>query len=811
MVSATLEYGFDVDFPLTPRLWLVIAAATLVTTLASYANTYSFVSFPSNATHDAAAVAAAIANVPTNVGVVYDANGQTNDIQIWNYGSGIYTGAVDVSSTLQRIRNNQSVANTESDDGGFFNFHTNEFPNIPRKGTNYYMEFMVWPYVDLTNNSYSTDYEAYGQMIYPGAMRLLIGLGGEVYFTGDHYGEDGPQQNAYYLVPSPSQAAGNSWTNNTGGKWEIAHNWLFSPSAPSAAPSVDDPADLITNASNKTITLDGVTAGYTANLSVLSINNLVLSAPSGSTNTLLLSALFTNELQIATSLSVLSGGLLTINGGSLAVSGSPALQIDGGALLSGGELIVTNQSTFIGDTGNGSLTVTNGTWLTHDVWLGLNSGSVGTLTVAGGTNRLSSGLILGAVDGSTGTVWMTGGQLTVTNVATSIGVSGIGRMTVSNGTWRAAAVALGFYAGSRGVLTVAGGTNLLSSSLDIGLLAGGTGEVWVTGGQLIVTNNSATYLGEPGNGELTVSNGICQTGAIAIGEGGQGTFRVAGGTGIVEQAMYVGYSSGGTGNVWITGGQLLATAAGVEIGADGIGFVTVSNGTCQASDVLVGGTSDGTFTIAGGQSIITSNLTVGSADCTITGVVRVTGGGLYVTNSANTAVLDVGSGTLELDSGSIYVDTLVMTNPCGRIVLSSLGSFHYNGFILDPSLDQDGDGIPTLWEEQHGLNPLYAGDASLDPDGDGMSNLQEYLAGTDPNNSASYFHITSIAPEGNDLRITWMTGPGRTNALYRGDSLTNITTEIFAVTNTTGTITNYLDIGAATNTPALFYRVELVP
>src|SRR5437870_3526531 len=34
---------------------------------------------------------------------------------------------------------------------------------------------------------------------------------------------------------------------------------------------------------------------------------------------------------------------------------------------------------------------------------------------------------------------------------------------------------------------------------------------------------------------------------------------------------------------------------------------------------------------------------------------------------------------------------------------------------------------------------------------------------------------------------------------------------IFAVTNTVGTTTNYLDIGAATNVPAFYYRVRLVP
>jgi len=165
--------------------------------------TNSFVPFPNNSTHSNASVMAAIANVPTNVGTVYDANGQTNDIQIWNYGTFEYSGPFDVSSTLQRIRNNQSVANTESDDGGFFNFYSYEFPNIPRMGNNYYMEFVVWPFMNLTNNQYYSGTNDYASMSYPGSMRLLIGLGGEVYFTGDHYG-NGSQSDAYYVYPQPA-------------------------------------------------------------------------------------------------------------------------------------------------------------------------------------------------------------------------------------------------------------------------------------------------------------------------------------------------------------------------------------------------------------------------------------------------------------------------------------------------------------------------------------------------------------------------------------------------------------------------------
>ena len=62
-----------------------------------------------------------------------------------------------------------------------------------------------------------------------------------------------------------------------------------------------------------------------------------------------------------------------------------------------------------------------------------------------------------------------------------------------------------------------------------------------------------------------------------------------------------------------------------------------------------------------------------------------------------------------------------------------------------------------------------------------------------------------------------LTTPGQTNELQvtpggpDGSYNINNFTPIFAVTNTLGSVTNYLDVGGATNTPARYYRVRLVP
>ncbi len=134
--------------------------------------------------------------------------------------------------------------------------------------------------------------------------------------------------------------------------------------------------------------------------------------------------------------------------------------------------------------------------------------------------------------------------------------------------------------------------------------------------------------------------------------------------------------------------------------------------------------------------------------------------------------------------------------------------------LLDPNKSQVGDGIPNGWKQQYGFDPFNPSVAGADPDGDGMSNLQEYLTGTDPTNSASYFHILSIVPLGNDVLITWMTAGGLTNAVETvtalGGTYSNISGNI-VITGTGLTTTNYLDAGAATNSPANFYHIRLVP
>lgn len=110
--------------------------------------------------------------------------------------------------------------------------------------------------------------------------------------------------------------------------------------------------------------------------------------------------------------------------------------------------------------------------------------------------------------------------------------------------------------------------------------------------------------------------------------------------------------------------------------------------------------------------------------------------------------------------------------------------------------------------------------ATADPDGDGMNNEAEFLSGTNPTDSTSALRIISAAQQGTNVVISWTTGGGRTNAVQAtaGDAsgsystnFINLSGLIVIPSNDMDVATNYVDVGGATNTPARYYRIRLVP
>jgi alpha-L-arabinofuranosidase len=110
--------------------------------------------------------------------------------------------------------------------------------------------------------------------------------------------------------------------------------------------------------------------------------------------------------------------------------------------------------------------------------------------------------------------------------------------------------------------------------------------------------------------------------------------------------------------------------------------------------------------------------------------------------------------------------------------------------------------------------PPAAPDA--DPDGDGMTNTNEFLTGTSPTNSASVFRVLSILPVGDDMRISWQSAGGRTNAVQvasgeYSNNFADVPGSLTVIAGSGDAVTNFTHAGAATNSPAQFYRIRLVP
>jgi hypothetical protein len=128
------------------------------------------------------------------------------------------------------------------------------------------------------------------------------------------------------------------------------------------------------------------------------------------------------------------------------------------------------------------------------------------------------------------------------------------------------------------------------------------------------------------------------------------------------------------------------------------------------------------------------------------------------------------------------------------------------------ALDADGNGINDNWEVQ------YFGRIGVDPkadaDGDGVSNYQEYLAGTNPTNSTSFLHITSLTATGNNVAVNWTTVGGKsyivqTNSVANGAFVDF--TPVIVVPGSGESVTNFSDLNARSTWPLRFYRIRLAP
>jgi len=132
-----------------------------------------------------------------------------------------------------------------------------------------------------------------------------------------------------------------------------------------------------------------------------------------------------------------SQGTLTMVNSAVTVQGplviGTALGATGAVWMTGGQLVATNGPAFVGEWGDGTITISNGNWIGSSMLLGMYFGglttnmaatntvivlSQGGLNLDGGSATLYSNLVIGnCPTGGVGVVKVAGGNLYVTNAA----------------------------------------------------------------------------------------------------------------------------------------------------------------------------------------------------------------------------------------------------------------------------------------------------------------------------------------------------------------------------------------------------------
>jgi T5SS/PEP-CTERM-associated repeat protein len=321
-----------------------------------------------------------------------------------------------------------------------------------------------------------------------------------------------------------------------------------------------------------------------------------------------------------------------------------------------------------------------------------------------------------------------------------------------------------------------------SSSSNNSVLVTGSGSVW--------SNQGGLYVGYSG-----VSN----------------TLTIANGGSVIASNAYVGFKRVNGNRIDVSGGSLCVTNT-VGNGPLDLrrGTLTFNSGTITVDNLLLTNGSASVLVFNGGvlnsKGTAVTNVAefavgngAASANFHLLGGVHSFNNGLRIRNNAILSGCGTISGTVVIDAGgSVVAD-------CGG-TLTFTDSLTNNGIVRAENgsvLEFYG---PVV---NNGIIDLL----------DGTTNSHSTFINNGTIVGASDFQIVSLTQEGSNMRISWPSIGGRSYAVQvtAGDSAggyTNNFTDLsptIVIPGASLLTTNYLDVGAATNTPARFYRVRLVP
>jgi T5SS/PEP-CTERM-associated repeat protein len=418
------------------------------------------------------------------------------------------------------------------------------------------------------------------------------------------------------------------------------------------------------------------------------------------------------------------------NNNAVTVTGTGSVWTNSGDLFvgehgSGNTLTIANGSVVSNDMGliggyanNNAVTVTgpNSVWNnSSDLAIGL-TGSSNTLIIANGGKVINNNGTIGNFFANNNAVTVTGaGSVWSNSGALNVGYSSSGNtLTIANGGKVSDANGwIGYVNGANNnSVTVTGGSVWLNSdALYVGYDGSGNSLAVSAGGNVAFSQFYLGYNADAGNNTLSISDASTTFGSLAndlaVGyQGANNHLIVANGATVLDANGYVGYTNSANGNtaqingVWLNSANLyignlgannsMAIAGGTVSDSNGIignngnnNTVLVSGGLWSNSGLLTVGNcgNSNQLTISGGM-VTASNAVIGTT-ASLSNQITVAGGGLIASNGS-TGSLDVRNGTLTLNSGTIAVDSLYVTNANGLVnfaggMLSALLITNANG------------------------------------------------------------------------------------------------------------------------------------
>ncbi|MBI5684666.1 MAG: hypothetical protein HZC54_06270 [Verrucomicrobia bacterium] len=359
-----------------------------------------------------------------------------------------------------------------------------------------------------------------------------------------------------------------------------------------------------------------------------------------------------------------SGGLYVGNGGA-----SNELSILNGAVVSNafGLIGYVDNWNAVVVSGNGSLWNNSGT-----LEVG-RSGNINTLSILdGGVVNNGYGIIGTEASGVGNKVFVSGTGSVWNNTMLYVGSTGrSSKLSVLNGAVVNSDQCLVGFDGQLNSVLVSGTGSVLNCALMLGV---GWGDISNT---LLVQSGGVvrTFHGIIGNLETADGNSVTISDVGSLWSNG-GSINVG--------------RLGSANNLTISNGAQLVIATGrcsIGVAPDSFANTMLVTGTgsiCDIAQNLYVGESgyDNRLLITrGGVVVARTGAIVGEQASAIGNAIELTEGTLLVTNSSGTASLDVRRGWLALNSGTVTVNRLILTNAAGVVAFSS-GTFNSGGTLV---------------------------------------------------------------------------------------------------------------------------------